>query len=385
MALANIIFQVQDGGLNRLPEGQDYISGLLFGEVKPASWGSEAVQVFFSLQDAEQAGITAADYPTAHYHISEFFGVLESFGQGGQLYVGFTGATATEFATIRSLQVACDGRIRQIGVYLPNVPFVATLVTALQNAATGLDNEFFPASILLSCDFTGLQLSSLPDMKTLNCPNVSVVIGQSGKGTGATLAAALGYSVGSVGAVLGAVAYASVEENIGWIGKFNLARTELDELAFATGTPYRSVSRTQLDDLDSKQYVFLRKITGRSGSYCNFDYTSTTGDYSRIALQRTIDKAKRGVRTTLVPFVNAPVEVDAQTGRISANTAKAYETAAQRFLDLMRAAGEISGGRVSVDPAQNVLANDRITVALSLVPIGTSKSILVYIGFKTKL
>jgi hypothetical protein len=381
MALGDISFIKGQGGLGRQPEGQDYVSGFLYGGVKPAGYGTDTVRQFYSLKEAEDSGITAADFPALNYQLSEYFRIMEN----GTVYVAFTGATTTDFTKIKDMQLVADGKIRQVAVFLTDQVFAASLVTGLQGVATELEGEHTPLVILLGADMGGLTLTSLPDLSGLNCPNVAVIISESKSGQGATLAATLGYSMPAVGALLGAVSLASVSENIGWVNKFNVAGTELDELAFSTGNDYKTVTKTQQNDLDAKHYIFLRKLVGLDGSYFSTDHTAATGDYSRIALVRTIDKAIRNVRTALLPFVNSPVVVDRNTGKLTLDTVRSYEAVGQKQLDLMQANGEVSGGLVTIDPNQNVLATDEIKVKIEIVPVGTATSIKVYIGFVSKI
>lgn len=60
----------ENGGLGRIQEGTDFISGLIV-------YGETAVEqrLILSVDELDKAGITAESNPVLHYHASEFFRV----------------------------------------------------------------------------------------------------------------------------------------------------------------------------------------------------------------------------------------------------------------------------------------------------------------------
>lgn len=379
MALADITFVKGQGGLARTSPGQDHISGLVFyNDTLPSGFAADAREKqVFTIQEAESLGITVDTHPVEHYHIDEFFRA----NPGGALWIGIyeVPVGAHDYAEILDLQEAAQGSIRQIGVY-SQVDFATSLVTALQTKLTQLANEHKPCVALLAANLA-TELASLDDLKSSNAPNVAVVIGQDGGGTGAALYASQGKSITCIGAALGAVSRAAVHENIGWVDKFNMSGSELDTLAFADGTAYANVSKTQLDGIDAKHYIFLQKHIGLNGSFFNGAWTADNGDYETIELNRTIDKAIRGIRTALLPFLNGPLYVNSNTGKLSVDTVGAYESEAERPLTTMSRNGELSGFNVSINPDQNVLSTSKLVVGVQLIPVGVSRAIEINIGF----
>lgn len=381
MPLSDVIFNKAKNGLGRELPGEDHISGFLFYGTKPTEFStSNEVQVF-SIEEAEDLGIVSADYPVEHYHVSEYFRLNPS----GNLWIGIYVAGETlDFSEIKDLQRAASGSIRQVGIFTTE-DFDTSMISAIKTAVDVLESEHMPLSVLLAANLSGVSLSAFPDLKTSNAPKVSVVIGQSGKGTGADLYNTSGKSVTCLGALLGATSKAKVHENIGWVEVFDVSGTELDVIAFANGTSYKTVSRAQLTALENSHYTFLLKHTGYNGSFFNYDYTATTGDYERLAFNRAIDKAVRGIRAALLPSLNSPVYVDPTSGKLSQDTIDNLEVKGQRPVTQMVTDGELSGALVVINPAQDVLSTDEIAVSVGLVPVGSSKNIVVNIGFKPKL
>lgn len=77
--------------------------------------------------------------------------------------------------------------------------------------------------------------------------------------------------VGNIGAALGCLAKANVQESIAWVNKFNLVGYFPDiEMGFGDATvsgkklnsslQYSSLNKIQLDDLDNKGYVFCASM-----------------------------------------------------------------------------------------------------------------------------
>ena len=199
----------------------------------------------------------------------------------------------------------------------------------------------------------------------------------------------IGSIIGSaIGAMLGVTAVAAVHENIGWVGKFEISGDgELDTLAFTTGDLYKSVSTPTLALLENRGYVYARKYIGRSGSFFNDSATNVTvsSDYAYIENGRTIDKAIRGINEALTDYLNSPLYVDPNTGRLSELTIEIFRNAASIPLVVMLTDGELSGYEVIIDPEQNVLSTSKIEITVKLVPVGVAREIVVNIGYTVSL
>ncbi|MDR6241891.1 DUF2586 family protein [Aureibacter tunicatorum] len=73
---------------------------------------------------------------------------------------------------------------------------------------------------------------------------------------------------GCIGTMLGTISKAKVNEHIGWVKKFNISRgNEFKSIGFSNGRDYNSYSRSELDALADRSYIFLRKLVGDEGAY----------------------------------------------------------------------------------------------------------------------
>lgn len=385
MALSNITFVKGSGGLARRSQSEDGITGIVFYQTVPDAFSSEPVKQIFSLSEAEALGITAVDEPVAHYHISEFYRI----NPAGSLFLGFyaapsSGETPThDFAEVATTQRAADGRIRQMGIYT-QLAFSTAQVTALQAVCDTLAAEETPLSAVLCADISGLTLSELSSLKESQAPNVSVVIGQDAGGKGAELFDNADKTIGILGAVMGAISRASVHEDLAWVAKFPIGGSELDVIGFGEGTAYKSLTKTQLNELDNKGYIFCQKHVGLSGSFLNGSWTASTGDYDTIQKNRTINKAIREVRAALLPTLNQPVYVSAD-GALQETDVQTFQAIAARPLLTMEALGELSASSVFVDPDQSILSADELQITVQLVPVGVARFITVKIGFSLSI
>ena len=327
-----------------------------------------------------------------HYHISEYFRIINEVSGQGSLYVGFFPSPnqSGSWAEVATMQNFADGNLRQLAVYNDQATFSTSAVSGLQIAETALDNLHMPLSILYTANFVGLSgLSSLTDLSTLNSSKVSVVIGQDGAAQGWSLfqANAATTSITCLGATLGAVSAAAVSEDIAWVGKFNLSDgTELDTAAFADGTLYRSIANSELTQIDNQRYIFLRKFIGQTGTYFNDSHCAIlqNSDYAYIENNRTIDKAKRGMYVSLLPALNSPLALNSD-GTLADTTISYLETLGEQPLQQMQRDGDLSNFQVTIDATQNVLSTNIVKVNALLQPMGVARNIQVTIGFTTSI
>jgi predicted class III extradiol MEMO1 family dioxygenase len=142
------------------------------------------------------------------------------------------------------------------------------------------------------------------------------------------------------------------------------------------------LSLSALNALNNLGYVFLRKQLGIQGSYFVDSNTCivSSSDFAKIENNRTIDKAKRVVRTALLPELNSPIVLNSD-GTIKDTTISYLEGLCETALDELIRNTEISAYGVVINPAQNVLSTSEIVVSISIVPVGVARTITVNIGF----
>lgn len=329
------------------------------------------------------SGGTASAFATYYYHISEFFRLQPK----GQLYVGFFAVPSSyTFSEVQDVQNFAEGKIRQMGVF-KTIGVAASFTAeaqALQTQANTLAGLHKPLSIVYAADMVSVtDLSTLPDLATLTCGNVSVVISQDAAGQGSYLYKTSTKSITTLGATLGAVALSKVSEDIAWISKYNISSgAECDTIGFANGLLLSAQSQSLLNILDNRRYIFLVKYVGISGSYFNDSHCAIplTSDYAYIENNRTIDKAIRGVYSSMLPNLNSPLVLNAD-GTLTDTTIAYFIGQASVNLEQMVRDTEISAFAVDIDTTQNVLSTSNLTISVKIVPIGVARQITINIGF----
>ncbi len=379
----------ENGNVPKSLAGEDHITGLIVymnSTEIPAKFKTDRVQAVSTLDTAEALGITADatswSVKVLHYHLSEIFRI----NPGISLYLGlFAKPESTyTFAEIKTVQNFSGGRIRQMGVWCGDKAFSADDLTAIQGVADALDGENAPLSVLYAPKVT--NVSQLPtNIAGANQCRVSVVIGQAGSGLGAELYTdaankQLKTTVSCLGVVLGLLSAAAVHQSIGWVKQFP---TGISLPAFGDGTLYRNLDKALIEQLDTARYLFLVTHIGQAGSYVNDSHTmdSATSDYAMIESVRTMDKAVRGIRTYLIPELGGNVYVDAESGKMQSYSVSHLETTANKALEDMEKAGELSGYKVAIDPEQDVLSTSTVEIVIKQVAVGVMRKIKVKIGF----
>lgn len=321
------------------------------------------------------------------YHISEFFRIQPK----GVLYVGiFAVPSPYTFSEIATVQSFATGTLRQWGVWKDAAAFATADLTAIDTQNKALDVLHAPLVGLYGADLSGMaDISALTDLSLLTANTASAVISQDGGATGALLYLTFGKSITTLGATLGAVALAAVNEDIGWLAKFNISNgTECETLAWANGVLFSdaSVTNNLLTLLDAYRYIFLLKYVGFSGSYfCHANAAvSISSDYAFINDNRTIQKAKRGIYSALLPVLNGPLILNAD-GTMSNETVAYLTTLTEAPLQQMVRNKEISFPGVTIDPTQNVLSTGNVVITVQIVPDGIARNIIVPIGFTQSL
>ena len=431
MALGGVFMSDTDGNIGTSSTtSTEKVTGLLFDISKQAKFFEEGAGLAVkdklqgnvieinSMDDLKELGITAYSGDTEkdllfgipYYHINHFFGIQ---GSTGRLFIMFADC-GVDWNAIEQMQRAAHGMINQLGVWTEQSLWKQTdpeaetysidLVTDLQSKAASLADENAPLSILLCANSAVIatdeesvkkvELGKIPTC-VINARFVSVLLGQ---GLDADVSAMQLANqnltpIGNIGAALGCIASASVQESFAWVNKFNLIGYFPDiEMGFGDVTlnseskltstlKYSSLNKIQLDDLDDKGYIFLCKYSGlESGVFFSKDQTCSNGDYRTVARNRTIHKSRRAVRNALLPYVNSPLKVDPSTGYLSSAKITMSQNIVSDILTTMQNNEEISGFSVTIDKNQNVLKNDTLIIKYSLVPVGVASRIEVVEG-----
>ena len=385
----SLTIQRENGNVPKTLPGEDHITGLVFymaaGDI-PDAFRTERVQALSTIDAAEAAGITADAASWAvkvlHYHLSELYRLNPAVS----LYVGIFEKPqgAQTFAELKTVQNYAAGRIRQIGVWCGDTPLSAEALTTLQGIGDALADEEAELSIVYAPKVSSVKQQAV-NLAGANQSRVSVVIGQTGSGTGAELYKDKGNaakaSVSGLGVVLGLLSRAKVHQCIAWIKEFP---TGVSLPAFGDGTLVRDVDKALIETLDTTgRYLFFVTHTGLAGSYMNDSHTMDSGisDYATIESVRTMDKAVRGIRTYVKPELGGNVYVDPTTGQLASYTVAHLETVANQALEAMERDGELSGYKVEVDPAQDVASTGLVEFVIKNVAVPVMRHVRIKIGF----
>lgn len=347
------------------------------------------------------------------YHIREFFRMSGNVDGNGRLYVMFADCAA-DWDAIDTMQRVAGGMINQLGVWTEQPlwklngaedKYNLNIVKTLNGKAEAMAEQHQPLSIILSAnpsntgsdtaDGKKIDLNKIP---TAICESsrISVIFGQA-RSTVVNLMQRRNVNntpVGFLGAMMGALARANVQESVAWVKQFNLFDDDFQDIELGFGdinldavdeflslNMYESLSPVLLDDFDEKGYIFPMKYSGReNGIYISKDQTCSVGDYRTIARNRTINKSRRSVRAALLPYVNSPLLVNPATGFLAPAKISAFKTLIGDILAKMQAAQEISGYAVNINPNQNVLIDDTLRISYVIVPVGVATKIYVEEG-----
>ena len=433
--LNDINFEKTNGGMGRTAASEDPISGLimelpelteamLLGESNRAQFEKTANLYIAKLRYPEQLedyGFvkqsmlpedvvdvpSVAEYMkraavnTVVYHVSEFF----RMSPNGTLYLCVKNDVrgVNEEEDIPRLQNYANGTIRKMGVFSK-----AFNASTAQSTAAELELTHKPLSILGA--MKGIRINFIQDggegsfyyeaiiepiqgitvnyfssstQKLKDRRNVSLLISCD---LDPELIQSLGQYAyyGCVGTCLGAMSKAAVNECIAWVQKFPLS---LKEPGFVTGDLLSSVSHNVLSLINENRYIFVLRHVGDDNNYFNDSHTLDleTSDYAYIENVQTIDKACREIRKNLLPYLNSPLLIDANSGKVDPSTVAFLETTAGRALEDMEKAGELSGYSVTIDPDQNVLSTSELEFVIKQVATGVMRRMRIKIGYTTKL
>lgn len=441
MALGNVFISDTDGNIpSDVSSGNEKVTGLLFdvslqpilftagyGKNNEAKLKLNDVAYITNLKSAvkdfgiiERVKATEDEennvnffHGIPYYHISEFFRLSGNLDGAGKLYVMFADCSVS-WDAIEIMQRISGGTINQLGVWTEQSlwkdngnadKYNLNIVKSINDKAITMASQNQPVSIILSANPSNTGANTIEGKKVnLNkipsciceASRTSIILGQAHSKLIATIQKCnINHTpVGFLGAVLGCLAKANVEESIAWVKQFNLFSDDFQEIEFGFGdinqtddeefislNRYESLSPIVLDDLDDKGYIFPIKYSGReNGVYISKDQTCSDGDYRTIARNRTINKSRRAVRAALLPYVNSPLMVNPSTGFLAPSKITAFKGIVGDILAGMQKSQEISGYAVTIDANQNVLVNDTLRISYVIVPVGVATKIYVEEG-----
>lgn len=414
---------------NKAQISTENIGGLIFdiANYKEALAGTvfanEAVVELNTVSDVEDAGLTgnvAGILAIAKYHIDKFFKIA---GEPSRLFVMFADLSAG-FEAIEAMQTAAHGVIDHLGVWTERDLFVkdgtamavAPFLKEIQKQAEVVGGSIrqkngnyinydgnSPLVVLVNANTAhydkgyAVDVKALPNAIAEELPLVAVLIGQeSSDDVHALQAANTNFCpVGNIGAAIGVLAVAPVENSIGWVGGYDLAVAGIKkaELGFGNNTVAEggkpSVDTFVFTSIDSlpyykrnswvceKGYIMLTDYEEMENSvFFSNDETLSDTDFNSISLVRTIHKSRRIVRKALLPRVNQKYLVNSSTGLLPSGTITDLQNTVinaidNGMVDPGSTDSQISGRKCTINSNQNVLKTHNLDIVYAIVPVGT--------------
>lgn len=397
MSFEGVKINKLNGGLGRIADDADRRIVLLCGATATAKLVHKKVYELIDIQSVEALGITVAsdanNAELTHYHLSEML----RLAPGNTFYLIPVDKTTTVATMVADSSIL--SAIRSIkgvnvvgiaGITSANVKTINTDVLALQ----GMVNDFAKEHVLIDGIFLEGQAltnnkdyfnmgTDIFDLRTLDAPNVSVVVGQDPQHAKLNNAYAKRTAVGTV---LGSVAVRKVHEDLGSVDieekpgtrkgeeSYSLTDTILGRWLSASlsdGTPIEHLTGGQQKQLANKGYIYIGSFAEYTGFYLNGCPTAVvkTSDYAHFNFNCIWNKAARIIRKTLLPKIRSKVPTNPETGYIKSTWIASMEGLCLSRLEPMVSAGNADGLDVYIDPKQ-VLSEDKPLQVKALVAVG---------------
>jgi hypothetical protein len=384
MALPSVQINVADGALGRTTTTDDGVGAMVITGIAATSLALNVAAKIYSLQDAIALGITLATHPHAYAQISDYY---DQAGSGAELWIMLISEATTSASVFTAttgpmakLLEAAQGRVtiaansmNRAGGYTPtmtglvdyDLPAVAALA---QIIATSQAAKFSPVRIILDGCYLLNPLTGVVSVKGAG-DRVGVFLGVSETGK----------RTSSMGRFLGRLAAIPVHQSVARVktGMFSANGALTSSLALS------AYSDAQIASLHDAGYMAVRTFQGLLGAFVTDDLTlaSPTSDFTSLARGRVIDKAIRLAYQTYVLEINDTVEVGTDGKLLPTKVSYIEDVILRTLKTRMVAEGNCSSVAVTVDPTQNVIANDRIEIVVKITPLGYLKNIVVKLGF----
>ncbi|HAO08204.1 MAG TPA: hypothetical protein DCQ50_14740 [Chryseobacterium sp.] len=387
MGLPKIKFIIATAGLGLVAANIQKVPGLVITGTAVA--GKIAIgqsKQIFSLEQAENSGITETDNPFAYKHVKAFY---EYAGTNAELWIMLASdATlmsqmADKTGTIaKKLLNDAGGRIRVLGIVKKSTGTetsgngldadVDLAASKLQALGEEFTEKYFPfRGIISGNNFTG-DSQALKDYATTDNNRVSIVMANTD-----------GAKEASMGLTLGRLASIPVQRKLHRVKDGAVS----DVSAYFTNGQSVETLSAAWDNIADKNYIFMRNFVGRAGFYFSSDPTLTksTDDFKTLSNGFVMDKALILAYNVLVEELADEVPVT-ENGNIHPAIIKSWQSNVEKTIDEnMTDNGELSAFRCYIDENQNVIQESGMEIELQLLPVGYSEYLTVKIGFTTAI
>ena len=334
-------------------------------------------KVVYNLTDAESQGFTELAEPAMYRHLKEFYNEV---GGNQELHVMIVADTMTMAQMLtdtnesgaKKLLRSANGRPRLLGVFRKPG-------SGYNGGADFIDSDV-SAALTSSKTFGDARLTEQAPVRMIiegrvqnpSAPNVLTPKNSTNPWAGVLLGGTLNDGSASVGLLLGrAVKYAAHIK----IGKVANGALSIDTCFIGSKEPKEV---TNLATLHGAGFISFMNQVQKSGFFFGIDRMASTDDYRLLAYGRVIDKAAIIASAVYVEELEGEVDVEAN-GNISSIDLKYLETRITQQINLSMGS-QISGLQVYINPAQDIINTNKLTVRLRVIPKGYKSFIDVDLG-----
>lgn len=374
--------KITNGNLGGVNSSNDSITGMILSGVALGAWALGTVKVFYSLAEAEAAGIVSDNEDTsfAHREIQEFY---DKAGSGQELHIMLVADTSLlvnicdqNNPMLKKLLQESGGRIKRWGANIAKpVDYVPVLTGGIDQDVLDAVTKAQELNDALAANFLYTR-GLLPGRDFQDAATLEDLTERSDNRVGICLLGAKDSLEARIGFTLGCMAANSVQRKIGAVEDGDIG---LLECYLTDGTTKAEEIADIQNTLYDKGYVIAVVRNGRSGYYFAGDPTATTktDDYHSFVNGFVIDKACRIAYDVFLSFVNTDYDKEPD-GSISMVEQKRLQG---NIDDRVKAemAGQISGFASLVDPLDQP-GNGVTKIALAVQPKGYHETIQVEIG-----
>ena len=410
-----------NNGLGKISTDDRKFTGMVMGGVA-ASGGVQLNTVYElnNLNDAAALKITPA-YDTTnttlvYYHIKEFFRLSPS----GKLYIMLVSqsTTLTDICDVTTTygvlalanDAKCKGKLRYIGVALnPASGYTPTITNGInsdviavasdvysgavvkaQALAVRVFGQYKPGRIFIEArDFTGV-VGDLIDATASASNQVQLVIAADNDVSAAN---ALYNGHAAVGTALGLRSNLQIHQQISYVALGNLqdpatgnwvnpglsSNTLLS--AFSQGYwENNTYTDGDMDTIQAKGFIGPETYTDYAGVFfaCDITACATTDDYNLGPNGLVVNEAARVVYLYMVPNLGIDLNVTS-TGLLDPLLVATWQGEITKALT-DNLSGNVSAIKAVIDPNQNVVSTDTVTVQIVITPKGYANTITIPIG-----
>lgn len=376
-----------NGNLGQTTQTDDGIVGLVLSGVGLADTTkvqADTPYQLFALSEAEDLGIK--DGSTNEFAWDQIKSFYDQAGFAAELWLMITGSSLATIVDVNEeiltrLINESKGAVKAVGVAVEAkdgdtvneglFEDVHLAVPKAQALAAQYFERHYPFRIIIGGNNYSGSPADLKNYKEAAFNRVSVVLSNQDASHSA-----------DVGTLIGRIASIPVQRNIGRVkdaAVINVSAFFTDGLSVED----HALSAAAIHD---KGYVFLKHYVGKAGYFYNDDptLTSNSDDYNGLARGRVIDKATALAYLTFLEEILDEIPVSPE-GQIHPALIKSWQANIANVInEQMTVDGEISGVKVYIDENQNILANSKIVINLSIQPVGYAKYIDVKLGFTTE-